>query len=131
MEGCREGGVIGGDRRVVRGAELFQMVRETNQVLAQGFLLFKEEFGGGDREVLGAIPMEDLGVGTTEKKVISNNHFWCDKVKEGVDGEVDDGKGVVVIQITPLKVVIGTSEEGGEGIPLTDGREGVIVGLVN
>jgi len=39
--------------------------------------LFKEEFGGGNREVLRAVPMEDLDTGTTDKEVVSDNHFWA------------------------------------------------------
>jgi len=58
--------------------------------------------------------MEDLDIWAAEQKVISNNHFWGDEMMEGIDGEVDDNQGVVVIRITPLKVVISTGEKGGE-----------------
>jgi len=90
MEGCQEGGVIGGDRGVVRRAEFLQIIEETDQVLTKGFLLFEEEFDGGNGEVLRAIPKEDLYEGAAEEKVISNNHLWRSKVEEGIDGEVDD-----------------------------------------
>ena len=93
--------------------------------------MFKDEFGGGDREVLGAILMKDLDIGATEKEVISNNHFWGDKMKEGIDGEVNNSERIVVIQIMPLEVVIGTSEEGRGGISLADSREGLVIGLMN
>ena len=82
--------------------------------------MVEEKLGGSNREVEGEIQMEDLDIWAPKKEVISKNHFRGNKVKERIDGEVDNSQGVLMVQIMPLKVVIGTGEEGGEDVPLTN-----------
>ena len=75
--------------------------------------------------------MEDLDIGTAKEKVVSDDHFWGDKLEEGIDAEVNYSKGVLVGGIAPLKMMIGTEEERGMGVSLIYSQKGSVIGLVD
>jgi len=54
--------------------ELFKVSNEEGCTEIKFFLLDEEELGGGDREVLRTIPIEDLDGGAAEEEVVSDDH---------------------------------------------------------
>ena len=75
------------------------------------FFLEEEDFGYGDREILRAIPVEDLDGGATVEEVVSDDDPRAEEVEEGVDAEINYCNGKVMVRVTPLEVVIATGEE--------------------
>ena len=59
-EGCRKGGIVGGDGSVVSKAELLKGSYEAHRVLIELLFLKEEDFCYCDGEVLRAVPVEDL-----------------------------------------------------------------------
>ena len=57
--------------------------------------------------------------------------LWGRESEEGIDGNKDDANGITVNGTPPLKVVICAYEKGASNIPLPEGREGTVIGLVN
>jgi len=96
-------------------------------------LLFlkEEDFGYGDREVLRAIPVEDLDGGAAVEEVISDDDSRAEEVEEGVDAEVNYCNGEVMIGVVPLEIMIATGEKRRVGESLIKGGEGPVVGPVN
>ena len=73
-----------------------------------------EEFGDGDREVLGTIPMEDEEGGATKKEVVSIDHLRAEELAEGINGNNDYGDRILMGRDAPLEEMISTSEKGGK-----------------
>jgi len=130
-EGCRKGGVAGGDGSVVSEAELFQGSYEAYRVLIKLLFLEEEYFGYCNREVLRAVPVEDLYRGTTEEEVVGDDDLRAEEVKEGVDAEVHYCNGVMVKGVAPLEIMIATGEERRVGNPLINSGEGPVIGPMN
>jgi len=130
-EGCREGGVVGGDRGVVSEAELFKGSYKTYRVLIKLFFLEEEDFGYGDGEILGAIPVEDLDGGAAIEEVVSDDDSRAEEVEEGIDAEVNYCDGKVMVGVAPLEVMIATGEERRMGESLIKGGERSIIGVMD
>ena len=96
-------------------------------------MLFLEEeyFGYCNREVLRAVPVEDLYRGTTEEEVVGDDDLRAEEVKEGVDAEVHYCNGVMVKGVAPLEIMIATGEERRVGNPLINSGEGPVIGPMN
>jgi len=96
-------------------------------------LLFLEEeyLGYCDREILRAVPVEDLYGGATVEEAVSDNDLRAEEVEEGVNAEINYCDGVMVKGVVPLEIMIATGEERGVGEALIDGGEGPVVGPVN
>jgi len=110
-EGCRKGGVIGGDGSVVSETELLKGSYKAYRVLIELFFLEEENFGYCDGEILRAIPVEDLDGGAAIEKVVSDDDSRAEEVEEGINAEVNYCNGKVMVGITPLEIMIATSEE--------------------
>jgi len=130
-EGCRKGGVVGGDGSVVSKAELFKGSYEAHRVLIELLFLKEEDFCYCDGEVLRTVPVEDLYGGAAVEEVISDDDSRAEEVEEGVDAEINYCDGVMMEGIVPLEVMIATGEERGMGESLIKGREGSIIGPVD
>jgi len=63
--------------------------------------------------------------------MISDDHSRGGKLIEGVDGEVDGSKGVLMGMMSPLEEMITSEKEGGTNVSLIKGREGTIVGTMD
>ena len=130
-EGCREGGIVGGDGGVVSEAELLKGSYKAHRVLIELFFLKEENFGYGDREILWTIPVEDLNGGAAIEEVVSDDDSRAKKVEEGINAEVDYCNGEVMVGVAPLEIMIATGEERRVGESLIKGREGPVVGPVD
>jgi len=130
-EGCREGGVVGGDGGVVSEAELFKGSYKAYRVLIKLLFLKEENFGYGDGEILRAIPVEDLDGGAAVEEVVSDDDSRAEEVEEGIDAEINYCNGIVMMRVAPLEIMIATSEERRMGESLIKGGEGPIIGVMD
>ena len=71
--------------------------------------------------------MEDMYERAMVSEVNTDVDLGRSKVKEGVNGEVNDADGVTVIRKSPLKEMIGSNQEGGEDMPGVYRRERAVV----
>ena len=56
--------------------------------------------------------MKDEEDRTTEKEVVSVDHTRAEELTEGIDGDNNNGNGILIGRDTPLKELISTSKKG-------------------
>ena len=64
-------------------------------------------------------------------RVVRVDNLWGGKPEEGIDGDKDDANGITMNGASPLKVMVGSDEEGRSDISFPEGGERTIIGLMD